>query len=187
MHCLHRPRQPPEHLPIFKLNVIVVAGAGKVDVMPRIAIKFGDVEVEYEGDQKFIAGGLIKLVREISASLDVAPDSGDGGLSQKRKPRSAVTKKSTSSIAQLIGVKTGSDLVIAASAHLSIVKQKEKYSYKEILAEMRDAKTFYKSTYHNNLGNALKSLVGSGRLNHLGGDDYALAQAEIDKIEGLLA
>ena len=63
----------------------------------------------------------------------------------------------------------------------------EKFSHTELVAEMREAKTFYKKTFHNNLGNYLKRLVAAGRLNHLGGDDYALSENEISDLGAKLA
>ena len=157
--------------------------------MPRIKIKFGETEVEYEGDQKFISGGLIKLIKDISSSLDTTgsdPSSAGADTKLKRKPAGPHTT-STSSIAQALSVNSGPGLAIAAAAHLNLVKGKDKFSHKELLAEMKGARAFYRKSHHSNLGSTLKSLVSAGRLNHIGGNDYALAQKERVKIEGKLA
>jgi hypothetical protein len=112
--------------------------------MPRIKIKFGETEIEYEGDQKFISGGLMKLIKEMLTSLDgTATDtSGPGmGIKIKKKPASGVGA-STSSIAQSLGVKSGPELAIAAAAHLNLVKNKDKISHKELRHE--------RSAHHGN-------------------------------------
>ena len=116
-------------------------------------------------------GGLLKFAKDFVATAgeDTAGASSPGGKPGiKRKSSVAL---STSSIAQKLGSKTGSDLAIAAAAHLVLVKKMDNFSHTELLAEMREAKTFYKKSYHSNLGNSLKTLVNAGRFNHIGGHD----------------
>jgi hypothetical protein len=104
-----------------------------------------------------------------------------------KKDRKDAVPLSTSSIAQKLGSKSGSDLAVAAAAHLILVKKGDKFSHTELLAEMREAKTFYKKSFHSNLGNHLKTLVNAGRLNHISGNDYALSEKEITDLGVKLA
>lgn len=154
--------------------------------MSRIKMKMGDLEIEYEGEQKFITGGLLKFAKDFSASVGDAGEGSSSGSGLRIKRKSAIAL-STSSIAQKLGSKTGPDLAIAAAAHLVLVKKMDKFSHTELLAEMREAKTFYKKSYHSNLGNYLKSLVTAGRFNHIGGNDYALSENEIADLGAKLA
>jgi hypothetical protein len=153
--------------------------------MSRISVKLGDLALEYEGEQKFITDGLLNFAREfVAATSENAAVSSAGGLKIRRKGALAL---STSSIAQKIGSKSGSDLAVAAAAHLVLVKKVDQFSHTELLAEMREAKTFYKKSFHSNLGNHLKTLVNAGRFNHIGGNDYALSENEIVDLGGKLA
>jgi hypothetical protein len=122
--------------------------------MSRISAKLGDFEIEYEGEQKFITDGLLKFAKDFisTAAVEAGTSVSSGGLKIKRGGTVAL---STSSIAQQLGSKTGPDLAIAAAAHLVLVKKMEKFSHIELVTEMKEAKTFYKNTYHKNLGACL--------------------------------
>jgi hypothetical protein len=153
--------------------------------MSRISVKLGDLEIEYEGEQKFITDGLLSFAKEfVAAAGENVIATSRVGLKADRKGAAAL---SASSIAQKLGSKTGPDLAVAAAAHLILAKKKDQFSHTELLAEMREAKTFYKKSYHNNLGNSLKTLVSAGRFNHIGGNDYALSENEITDLGGKLA
>jgi antitoxin component of MazEF toxin-antitoxin module len=157
------------------------------EIMSRISVKLGDLEIEYEGEQKFITDGLLKFAKDFVATTGgTSTDFFAPGTKPNVNRKSAVAM-STSSIAQKLGAKTGTDLAVAAAAHLILVKKMEKFSHTELLAEMREAKTFYKKSYHNNLGNTLKTLVNAGRFNHLGGNDYSLSESEISNLQAKLA
>jgi len=153
--------------------------------MPRISVKLGDLQIEYEGEQKFITDGLLNFAKEFvaTASDNVVASS----TSSAKRERNGTLALSTSSIAQKLGSKSGSDLAVAAAAHLVIVKKMEQFTHTELLAEMRGAKTFYKKGFHSNLGNHIKTLVNAGRFNHIGGNDYALSESEMTELGGKLA
>jgi hypothetical protein len=145
--------------------------------MSRIKVKFGDLEIEYEGEQKFITGGLLNFAKEfVVAAGENVVASPASGVKRERKGVVALT---TSSIAQKLGSKSGSDLAVAAAAHLILAKKMDQFSHTQLLSEMRGAKTFYKKSFHSNLGNHLKTLVNAGRFNHISGNDYALSENEI--------
>src|SRR5262249_24000864 len=124
-------------------------------VMSRISIKVGELEIEYEGEQKFITDGLLKLVKDILTALE------------------------TTTMAQKLGQKSGAaNLALAAAVHLTLVKNKEHFTHQELLTEMRTATTVYKSSYGSNIIGTLKRLVGDEKLSHVGGTNYALPEAE---------
>lgn len=152
--------------------------------MSRIRARLGDLEIEYDGSQEYIAKGLLAFAKEFLASFDAAPKvAARSETSIKRQ----TTNLSTSSIAQKLGVKTGPELAIAAAAQLILVQKKDAFSHSELLAEMRAAKMFYKKSFHSNLGQTLKTLVSAGRLNHIGGDDYSLSAKETSDLGAKLA
>jgi hypothetical protein len=156
------------------------------EMMSRIKLRLGEFEVEYDGEQKFITDGLLNLAKNflVTAGDESSGASAGAGLKIKRR---GMIGLSTSSIAQKLGAKTGPDLAIAAAAHLVIVKKMDKFTHTELVAEMKEAKTFYKNSYHKNLGAYLKTLVTGGRFNHIGGNDYALSENEIKDLEAKLA
>jgi hypothetical protein len=153
--------------------------------MSRISVKLGELEIEYEGEQEFITDGLLNFAKEFVATTGECAVA--SSVSELQKERKGGVSLPTSSIAQRLGSKSGSDLAVAAAAHLVFVKKMDQFSHTELLAEMRKAKTFYKKSFHSNLGNHLKTLVNAGRFNHIGGNDYALSENEITDLGAKLA
>lgn len=162
------------------------------DSSARIRIKLGHVEIEYEGDSSFLKKELLETVKEIlqlqksvpvgESPLPAAPaaaaNSGGGGKFDH----------STDTVSTLIGAKTGTDLVVAAAAHLYFVKGKEKFTRQEIIAEMRTAPSYFKESYVGNLTQSLITLTkGKDRLRLVSKDTYALSSKEKQDLEAKLA
>ena len=157
----------------------------------RIKIKVGAIEVEYEGEEKFIKDelpGLIKAVAALHAKTGaVSPEAAtteETGSPTGTGGKAGVNKAllTTSTIAGKLSSKTGPGLVMAASAHLGLVKNKTQFTRSEISAEMKSATAFYNKNYGKNLTNILKTLVGSNQLNEIGTDTYALPEGEVSKM-----
>jgi hypothetical protein len=72
---------------------------------------------------------------------------------------------STTTIGAKLGVKTGSDLVVCAMAHLEFVQRKTSSSRAQILAEMRNAKSYFKQTMASNLSGSIDALLKADRIN----------------------
>jgi hypothetical protein len=89
----------------------------------------------------------------------------------------------TSSIAAKLGCKTGPDLIIAAAAHLGLIKQQSQYTRAEIVREMKSATAFFNKNFVSNLSKSLKTLVQSDQLNEVGTDTYALPSTETAKLK----
>jgi len=84
--------------------------------MSRISVKLGGLEIDYEGEQKFITDGLLSFAKEfVAAAGENVVAASKVGLKADRKGAVAL---STSSMAQKLGSKTGPDLAVAAAAHL---------------------------------------------------------------------
>src|SRR5688572_8721918 len=89
----------------------------------------------------------------------------------------------TNTIAAKLGAKTGSDLALAACAHLSLVKGVDSFQRKHILAEMKLATNFYKNTFGKNLSGCLKTLVNRSKILETTENTYALENKEKTRLE----
>ena len=154
----------------------------------KIKIKLGPIEVEYEGSESFLKQelpALIKTVTELSKSAGVTlgniESNHDKGKSDAGMPQLSIT-----SIATKIPCSSGPDLVLAAAAHLTLVKKSEVFSRKQLLDEMKAASGFYKSSYRDNLTAYLKSLL-KDKLNERSTGQYSLSESARKELESKLA
>ena len=142
--------------------------------MPHIAIKVGQIEVTYEGDQTYIDDGLPKLLarlgdmpafvsKSVAQQTDRAVALGDATLGH-----------TTSQIAQLMSASTGPDLAMAAMAHLTLVKGQPKVARSDILAEMKGATAFYSENYSSNLSSILNGLIKKKQISPIGANIFGL-------------
>lgn len=170
-----------------------MADEGDIQKAPsRIRIKLGGLEIEYEGNESFLKDHLPNLV-ELLASVSGPPDDGDDETDEEDLLEDTVAKKdkkidlSTSTIANRLNANSGKDLVIAACAHLNLVKGHDKFTRANILAEMKTATSYYKKTYNNNLSSTLQRLVKAGDLNEIGENTYALDAKKTKSLEATLS
>jgi hypothetical protein len=160
-------------------------------VSSRIKIKVGAIEVEYEGEEKFIKDelpGLIKIVAVLheQTGATLAEKDVEKGVEKKggdEKTGKGKASLSTSSIATKLACKTGPDLVIAACAHLSLVKSQPQFTRSEIATEMKTATAFFNRNFISNLTKSLKNLVVADKINEVGTDTYALSDTEVRNLK----
>ena len=153
----------------------------------KIRIKLGSIEVEYEGSEAFLKKELPDLMKTIielykSADIPVGQTEDQGGDSKKRGIR-----LSTKSIAAKLNCSSGRDLVVAAAAHLTLAKNQDSFSRKELLSEMQSASGYYKKTYGDNLSNALNGLLKDNTLTELSKGNYSLSEQKRKEVGGHLA
>jgi hypothetical protein len=161
----------------------------------RFRIKLGAAELDYEGGTDFLKAEIMPIVERIFGTLDARAEFLDPvPRSHGHQSNKAVTLPgapdlwhSTNTIARLLNAKSASDLVIAAAAHLTLAQKKERLSRQELLDEMKNATSFFKSSYVNNHSNSLKVLVNADRLRLLAPDTYGLSHKERTKLEQILA
>lgn len=158
----------------------------------RARINAGGVELEVEGANLDVPN-LIAQITEMRRTLGAIPAAavrtgsaqidgmGEGAAS------AGVQTMSTNTIASLMNASTGSDLVMAAMAHIILIQRKDYAARREILDEMRAAKTFYKDTFSGNLSSYLDNLAKAKRLNLVAKETYALPNAERQNFEHLIA
>lgn len=150
--------------------------------MPHVKIGIGAISVEYEGEQKFIENGLMALVERVIERAGHVPS-----VDKRVRAEVSTLDMSTNTVAQMISVKTGSDLALAAIAKINLVKGQNTAARQDILDEMREASTFFKETYVSNLSAYLVTLVRSKRVNLVAKSTYALAAGERKRLSALLA
>lgn len=160
----------------------------------KIHLKIGQIEVDYEGRESFLEDGLYDILNMMPGVLEKYPvqlsnptldtkhamNETDGGHKTK-------IDCSMSTIARRMHVKTGPDLVIAASAYLTFSEQKETFPRADILAAMKKATGHYKKSMSSNLAASLKSLVNNKCLNETSGGAYAVVESKKKEMEKILA
>jgi hypothetical protein len=148
----------------------------------RIRIRMGPIEVEYEGGEDFLRNelaDLISTVLNLYNQSGIQPSSHDQvsipTLSERvEQPEITVPTGTTATIAAKLACKSGPDLIIATAAHLTFVEQRDSFTRKEILDDMKTATAYFKKSYVNNLSNYLKNLVKDEKLVEVRKDTYAL-------------
>lgn len=154
----------------------------------RIRIKYGAIEIEYEGPEQFLKDELPGLV-EVISNLAHSPAPMDPPTTPVTAPSASPvssasnTKLAPNSVAAKLGSKSGLDLIIAAAGYLEIMAGKASYSRQELLTAMKEATQYYNATISSNLSKYLKTLVKDSRLNEVASGRYALAAAQRAVIE----
>jgi len=163
------------------------------DEFAKVRLKFGALEVEYEGASSFLNDGISNLVQKfiemvqangVSAGLQVsdAKQQNDGTA----KPPN-IANISTNTIATHVGGSNSSDLILAAAASLAFVSAKDTFTRQEIHDEMKSATTFYNSNMGGNLSKNINTLVKNKRLNQIKPGVFALSLNEKKSLEAAIA
>ena len=156
----------------------------------KIRLKFGAVEVDYEGDSAFLEKDLLKLVQDIQKIAPAAPaparqPAKDAGGEVKAGGGSGVSL-TTKSIATKLGVKTASELCEAACVHLAIIKNMPSFKRSEINDAMKTANGIYNVNMSKNLSGIINTLLSQDTLVETGSDTYAMTPEAEAKFKGLL-
>ncbi len=157
----------------------------------KIRIRIGDVEVEYEGSEDFLKNelqellsGVLELHRErnISGGSSSSLVSPLGGSS----PGGDFTG-TTAAFAAKLSANTGSDLILAAAARLTMAAGQPTFSRQTLLSEIQTASSYYKASYSKNFSNYLKRLTESDSLREVSTDTYSVSSAELQNLKAKLA
>ncbi len=162
----------------------------------RLRIKFGLMELEYEGDAQFDSVSIKDIFSHLE-SLTVAtpafsPESaepGGTGTAAAKDPDGGakIGTLHMNTVASRLGAASGSDLAVAAAAYLQIVLKKERFSRKDLLDAMKSATTYYNANMSSNLTKMLDTLITNKRINQLGQSDYSMTAGEMTAAETKLA
>jgi hypothetical protein len=158
----------------------------------KISIRAGGLEIEYTGESTFLASGLLNLIRDVAELKTLFAVSHSPNQSPSAEPHppsnnGQSTSRSTHTIATLLNVNTGPELIIAAAAHITFTQGKDKFTRKDLLAEMKTAPGFFNQTHSSNLSKNLISLTGQDKLRRVSTDTYALSNKTKVEIEAKLA
>jgi len=156
----------------------------------KIRIKIGSIEIEYEGTENYLKKDLPELIDKlVSLNLPISNEKEsitDSSSIIDENDAGTVIQLSSNTISAKLEVKSGTDLIIAACAHLTFVQSKDTFQRKDILAEMKTANNYYKNSYNANLTPYLKSLVNTHKLIERTKDTYALNATEKNRIKSVL-
>jgi hypothetical protein len=156
----------------------------------KIRIRVGNIEVEYEGAEEYLKDNLPNLIESLAGLTFGGEPAADDEEGEILPPTIDPSKKklelTTNSIAGMLNAKSGPDLVLAACAHLHLVKGAETFHRKNILAEMRSANNYFKRSFGNNLTSSLKTLVKDKKLIERTDDVYALDAKAASELEARL-
>jgi hypothetical protein len=155
----------------------------------KIKIKYGDIELEFEGSEKFIKSDITTyfntLINNTANPVNkVIPNVPSANAKPLTKPKHNL---SASTLSSKLSVKSGTELVIAATASLHFGQGKETFEREEILKEMKTATAYFKRNYANNLFSYLNRLVKQGKLLHISGDTYSLHADTVTDLSGKIA
>ncbi len=157
--------------------------------MIKIRIKFGAVEIEYEGEEKSLNGGFRTLLKDLHV-IGALPT--DEQVPDKTRSSNSTTKNakdephSTSTAAHKPGADNGPDLILAAAMRLTLTGS-SKFTKTQIRQEMREADDSSESSYGSNFDADFKTLIGKSRITHSGGEHYSLPARELASLNARTA
>jgi len=153
----------------------------------KIHIRLENLEVDYEGSEEFIRQELPKILDRIVKFREVAnssPAMGSGAQVPKDGKTSLPKSVTTKTIAAKLQCKTGTELIIAAAAKISIADRTDRFSRNDLTRELKSAAGYFKTSYASNLTNYLSTLVKEQKLHEISTDTYSLPEivkAELEK------
>lgn len=157
----------------------------------KIKIKMGAIEIEYEGAEQFLKDELPELLSAVSdlykasaPSIEVNKPIVNADASSGKNTEVVGT---TSTLAAKLGGGSGPELALTASARLTFVLEKEKFTRKEIMAEMQSASAYYNPNFSKNFTAILNGLVKDKKLMEPAKDTYSLSADSRKSIGAQLA
>lgn len=145
--------------------------------MTKLTLRYGDISIEYDGPEEFLKEQLTGIVEAVSKLKGLAPPAKPTDAKREPSTPPGQAKISVSTIAHKLGVKSEPELIAAAAYSLAL-DGTPAFKKKALRDRTREVKTLWKKSYGNNFDNYVNRLVSGGRLNHVGGDEYAIPQTE---------
>lgn len=158
----------------------------------KIKIKMGPIEVEYEGSESFLKEELPLILKAVSdlyqtTGVEINPPASNNPEPPKSNNSGGTNiVGTTSSIAGKLGVKSGTELIVASAARLTFVLNKEKFNRKDILNEMKSASAYFKNSYGSNLTTYLNNLVKDGTFLETSSGIYAISATKSASLKSRL-
>lgn len=145
--------------------------------MAKLTLKCGEIAVEYDGPEAFLKDELPQIISAVKDLGSIAPPKTTLNMTGSGPGAPSLAGSSVSTIAQKLGVNDGPTLVMAAALSLAHGKS-DAFTKLQLRDRMKEATAFYKAGYGANFDKNVKRLVARGRLNHIGGTQYAVPEAE---------
>lgn len=156
----------------------------------KLRIRIGEVEIEYEGSDEFLKEELPELLKTAMELRKTAVTTGNGeqkGATAGGGGGSGTRLGTTKAVAAALKVNSGQDLLLAAAYKLTVGDKKETFTRTELLTEMKQGGSYYKTTYRSNLSNYIESAMNAGDLNETASNTYGLKAPAVERLEKLLA
>ena len=153
----------------------------------QIKLTAGGMALEYDGDEVFFRDEVGKFVQQFVGHAATAPKLAGGGEKISVDKGGNIGNHSTNTVAKLLNVQTGPDLIMAAVAKKIIVDGDEVADRNSITSEMRKASSYYKRTYTSNLSNYLDTLTKADSLRLVSENVYGLPAKMRDSLEPKLS
>ncbi len=147
-------------------------------------------EFSFEGSKELFEAKFESVFKEIVGTgkekISANPSAAYAAAPAKLAP--VIPTMTVKSVAAKLGVDSGSELVYAAIASLTIIKNKEVVTRHEINDEMKLAIGYYKPNYSSgNLTGYLDALCKKGTIIETAKDTYAVKEAAKAEMEQKLA
>jgi hypothetical protein len=162
----------------------------------KIHIRAGEVELTLESDNPLAVSDIKDFITQVQdAAQSLAPviaaevpskPSPNGQADSLLLLQHTSPQLHVNSVADRVGAKSASELVIASAAYLQVVEGKQSFTRKELLDTMKSATSHYNQNMGSNLTASLKSLTTS-KLNQLANGTYSLKSHELSELRNKLA
>jgi hypothetical protein len=162
----------------------------------KLKIKMGHIEFEYEGEAPYDTEAVKDLFTHLETLMGAAPPGAfdtpppppsSNGVDPDASAPSDFGNLAPNTVAARLNAKTGTDVAIAAGAHLQICLGKDTFNRDELRTNMQAQTNYYSAGMSGNLTKILKGLIASKRINSLANDQMSLSAGEIANLKAKLA
>ena len=162
----------------------------------KVSWKFGNLEMQYEGDEEFLKSGFPQLFQELLDIYKSGPKNGE--LKPPEIPQiteSQIAENSNggkleysvNTIATKLKIKGRKKLAMAACLYLALVKEKEVFSRDEILVAMKTGTHFYNANDNKGLSQYIITLINDGYLLERSQGVFAVVGTKLKEFQNTLA
>ena len=156
----------------------------------KIRIRLNNVEVEYEGEQSFLASELLPMIEKLLALAPrgvADPPNGNDLLKNGGAGLGKGAIGTLNTLAAKLKPSSGPDLIVASLYHLAKADGQETATRQQILDRMKTARGYYKASFSNNMSTYLEKLVKANRIREAASKTYSLATSTYDELEAKFA
>ncbi len=157
----------------------------------KLRIKNGNVELEFEGSEAFFKENRALFDSILSNKPNNSEDDSsqtESAVVPKKSTQTPLEKPinlslTTSTLAARLKCEKAQDLILIAAGKIIVVDKKDRFTRKELLAEMNSALTHCEKSWTHNLGRFIGILMGQGKLNEVSKGIYCLTHSAQEEIK----